>query len=306
MKKMFLLCICIVSSIFMCSCSDVKNDSAPLDSAPTSAETVSPAATITSEPERIAFSDDTLEVHVGETVALLVDSNVEQSKLEFASSDESVAKYFGGEILGKSKGTCSITAKTPSGEVAECVVTVTAKVVNSGSAGKNVTWTYYDDGTLEFSGHGEMEEYYKDTWYQPANVLLPWYSYSTQAKEIVVKQGVSSICAFAFLDARVCTKISIPSSVTKIGHCAFEHVIGLKSLELNYTATSLGGMVFHSCTFTVFYHGSKSYLDTNLKTIQGNNGHAWSDEFKGKFLYLSEGYSPGCWHYVNDVPTPWQ
>lgn len=33
------------------------------------------------------------------------------------------------------------------------------KVVDSGKCGDNVTWTLYDDGTLEISGTGDMYDY---------------------------------------------------------------------------------------------------------------------------------------------------
>ncbi len=233
-------------------------------------------------------------------------------KIIFTSSDETIAKYFGGEILGKKRGTCKIIATTPSGVSAECTVTVSAKAINSGKCGDNITWTFYDDYSLVFSGSGEMKEYYTSWWYQPNNVLLPWYEYSKQAKEIIIEEGITSICNFAFIDSKVCKKITIANSVNQIGHCAFEHWMYYEGFVLKKTVKSIGGMVFHSCNFNVYYEGTKeefNAIDNNLPSIDMGiditGKSKWDGNFNGTLLYYSETQQEGCWRYVNGVPTAW-
>lgn len=262
--------------------------------------------------ENIAFTNSDLNVTVGSAVTVGIQSNVEIEKIIFTSSDETIAKYFGGEILGKKKGSCKIIATTPSGVKAECSVTVSAKELNSGKCGENITWTFYDDFSLVFSGTGDMKEYYTGWLYSPGKVLIPWYEYSKQAREIIIDEGITSICNFAFIDSKVCKKIKIADSVTRIGHCAFEHWIDYEGFVLNKTLKTLGAAVFHSCNFNVYYTGTKEEfetIDNNLSCFdygEDNTGKIpWNEEFKGTLLYYSETQQDGCWRYVNGVPTAW-
>ena len=255
-----------------------------------------------------AFEEDTYYVAVGETVALQIKTALRLEDVAFTSSDSTIAKYFGGEVLGKSKGTCKITATTPNGTSVECTIVVGGKVVNTGKCGENVTWTYYDDNSLVFSGTGEMEEYYEDCWYQPSNVLIPWYAYSPMVKEIIIEEGITNIAAFAFIDCKNVQKISIPDSVVKIGHCAFEHWNNYEGFVLNKSVAELGKMVFHSCKFNVYYEGTEQDFNA-IKVPSTSNDYShidrWNAVFNGNLLFYSETSQQGCWRYVDGVPTAW-
>lgn len=255
-----------------------------------------------------AFEEDTYYVAVGETVALQIKTALRLEDVAFTSSDSTIAKYFGGEVLGKSKGTCKITATTPNGTSVECTIVVGGKVVNTGKCGENVTWTYYDDHSLVFTGTGDMQEYYEDWWYQPANVLIPWYAYSSTAKEIVIKDGITSIAAFAFLNCKNVQKISIPDSVAKIGHCAFEHWSSYDGFILGKSVKELGKGVFHSCNFNIYYEGSAEEFNAiKIPPVSNNSwsNESWNAEFNGNLLFYSETEQQGCWRYVDGVPTAW-
>lgn len=254
--------------------------------------------------QTFAFEEDTYFVAEGETVSLQIKTALRLEDVSFTSSDSTIAKYFGGEVLGKSKGTCKITATTPNGISAECTIVVSGKVVNTGKCGENVTWTYYDDNSLVFSGSGEMEEYYEDCYYAPGNVLIPWYAYSPMTKEIIIEEGITSIAAFAFVDCRNIQKISIPDSVVKIGHCAFEHWNNYEGFVLNKTITELGKMVFHSCKFNVYYEGTKTDFDA-INVPSDTKYYTWDASFEGTLLFYSEAEQSGTWRYVDGVPTAW-
>ena len=259
--------------------------------------------------EKISFSTDSINLTVGSTADLIIETNIDINKIVFSSSDENIAKYFDGEVLAKSKGECKIIATTPNGAKAECTITVSAKIVNTGKCGDNITWTYYEDYSLVFSGTGAMQEYYDDIWYQPTNVLIPWHSYSPFVQEIIIEEGITSVSAFAFIDCKACKKITIPDSVSKIGYCAFEHWTNYEGFVLGKNITELGAMVFHSCDFDVYYAGTKGEFDSIKKIPPKDsfvlNLYDWSSEFKGKLLYYSEVQKDDCWRYVNGVPTAW-
>lgn len=187
-----------------------------------------------------------------------------------------------------------------------CCVSMTAcnsKIVNSGRCGDTVNWSFYDDNTLVISGNGQMKEYYNSVWYEPNNVLIPWHFYTQQANKIVVEDGVESICAFAFIDAKLCTEIEISESVVKIGHCAFEHMNSLERIIISKSVKELGSMVFHSGYYDVYYAGTQE--DFEKINIIENSGYSWDSEFYGTLYYYSEIEKPGCWHYVNNQPAIW-
>ena len=122
------------------------------------------------------------------------------------------------------------------------------KVVNTDACGDTATWTYYEDGTLVISGKGAMWEYYEDEYYSPGNVLIPWYIYSQQAKKIVVEEGITGICRFAFLDARMCKEIVLPESLQIIGSCAFEHCTSLVTIDIPDGVTEINAFSFLGCS----------------------------------------------------------
>ena len=54
-----------------------------------------------------------------------------------------------------------------------------AETVESGTCGKNLTWTLDDEGTLTISGTGDMDNYYFDE-------VAPWYTYAGSIEKVVV------------------------------------------------------------------------------------------------------------------------
>lgn len=138
-------------------------------------------------------------------------------------------------------------------------------VIDSGKCGENVFWKYYENDALVFTGYGEMLEYYDDVWYIASNVLIPWHPYAQMIKTIVIADGITTIPAFAFLDCKTVKSITIPESVRKIGHCAFEHWNDYEGLVISNSVSELGNMVFHSCSFNVYYNGSEEEFNAIKK-----------------------------------------
>ena len=87
------------------------------------------------------------------------------------------------------------------------------QVTASGTAGDNVTWTLYPDGTFVIQGEGAMENY--------SAFNIPWSDYSSQIKTVTMGSGVTSIGDSAFYDCSGLTVVTIPDSVTSIGDSAF-------------------------------------------------------------------------------------
>ena len=111
--------------------------------------------------------------------------------------------------------------------------------------GSNLTWTLYENGTLEIGGKGEMaswdwatcsDDYSSDgDGFCASNA--PW-GYQNEAftnlriKKLVIENGVSSIGAIAFMGCKNLTSIEISDSVTSIGEGAFRDCTGLTSIDI--------------------------------------------------------------------------
>ena len=134
---------------------------------------------------------------------------------------------------------------------------------DSGSCGTNVTYTYVSStGTLTIQGSGAMTDYssYGD---------VPWYSYCSNIKTVVIKDGVTSIGGSAFYDCSSLTSIEIPNSVTSIGDYAFFTCTGLTSIEIPNSVTSIGYNAFSFCS------GLTSIEIPNSVTSIGNGAFQW-------------------------------
>ena len=70
-----------------------------------------------------------------------------------------------------------------------------AEIVDSGTCGEDMTWTFDDEGTLTVSGKGEMNDYGDDE-------NAPWQSYRDDIKKIVITGEVTHIGDRAFKDCR--------------------------------------------------------------------------------------------------------
>ena len=88
-----------------------------------------------------------------------------------------------------------------------------ADVVNSGSCGKNLTWSLDSDGVLTISGTGDMTDY---SW---NDSYAPWKD--ANVKSVVIPDGVTRIGSIAFYDCSGLTSVTIGNGVASIGNSAF-------------------------------------------------------------------------------------
>ena len=105
----------------------------------------------------------------------------------------------------------------------------------------NLTWTLYEDGTLNISGTGEMEDYNGNDNLSPA--YMNW-----NVKKIVIEKGVTTIGNSAFDSCINLTSVTIPGNVTSIGNAAFMECSSLTSITIPSNVTSIGISAFYGCT----------------------------------------------------------
>ena len=102
-----------------------------------------------------------------------------------------------------------------------------------------LTWTLYEDGTLNISGTGEMRGYNAYSIKSPA-------CDNSNIKNVVIEDGITSIGSFAFYGCSL-TNIRIPGSVTSIGKYALDNCMSLTSVTIPGSVSSIGEYAFIDC-----------------------------------------------------------
>ena len=111
----------------------------------------------------------------------------------------------------------------------------------TGTCGEKLIWSLSQDGVLTISGTGTMTNYtYKSQ--------MPWYQYINQIKNIVIKEGVTSIGDYAFYGISNLTKVTIPKGITAVGEYAFKNCTALNDIQLPTTLKKLGESAFFGCS----------------------------------------------------------
>ncbi len=113
--------------------------------------------------------------------------------------------------------------------------TVSAKTVESGKCGENLSWTLDDNDTLTIVGTGNMNDAYC------------LYSRKDSIKSVVIEKGVTSIGNEAFYGCKNLKSITIPDSVTSIGNYAFSNCLSLEDITIPSSVKSIGWDAFYLC-----------------------------------------------------------
>ena len=118
------------------------------------------------------------------------------------------------------------------------VAGITMLNAQSGTCGANATWDL-SDGVLTIRGTGEMEA-------DPSYERLTFYrSFITS---VIIDEGITGICEYAFFECANLTSVTIPNSVTTIGEAAFRKCAALTSVTIPSSVTSIGEDAFQECT----------------------------------------------------------
>ncbi len=114
--------------------------------------------------------------------------------------------------------------------------------VDTGSCGENLTYSFYDDGSLVIVGTGDMTNYVDYYYY------VPWYSYSDDITDVLIDETVTSIGSYAFYLCRNLKSVTLPDSIISIGNDAFSSCRSLESITIPNSVTSIGNSAFSDCS----------------------------------------------------------
>lgn len=125
---------------------------------------------------------------------------------------------------------------------------VAATPVASGTCGTDATWKLEgsdEDMILTIEGSGPMDNYFLVA---GGTRFAPWYDYREKIKQVIVKDGITSIGYMAFYYLENVETISIPNTVTSIGKTAFGYCSKLKSIVIPYGVEEIPYECFYMCT----------------------------------------------------------
>ena len=132
----------------------------------------------------------------------------------------------------------------------------TENLTINGKCGDNLKWTLNSSGTLEISGTGKMYDYNRFASVEDSN-YIPWKEYRQQIKYVIISEGVTSIGAYAFYGRNrygadseqpdSLLSVSLPNSLSSIGHSAFFGCKSLQSIKIPKNVTSIDAYAFLNC-----------------------------------------------------------
>lgn len=108
-----------------------------------------------------------------------------------------------------------------------------------GAEGSNVTWKLDSLGNLTISGTGDMADYTNGT-----KETRPWHSLCNNVKNVIIKDGVTSIGDYTTYGFNKAESIKIADSVTDIGRSAFEYWFKLKTVTIPENVKTIGWRAF--------------------------------------------------------------
>lgn len=136
-----------------------------------------------------------------------------------------------------------------------------AQEIASGTCGGYITWVLDNNGTLTFSGAGEMEHF--------SPYSRPWDGRPGAITTVIIEEGITSIGNYAFADMEHLVSITIPDSVQSIGGSAFQNCVSLQEVRLPKDLVSIPAGTFAGC------------VSLRSIVIPDNVDHIWHEAFRG-------------------------
>lgn len=157
----------------------------------------------------------------------------------------------------------------------------TSALADEGGTWGELTWTLSDDGVLEISGNGPMDDFYPSS-------SDAWRQKEMEIKTIKIGNGITSIGSSAFQNCETLNNVTIPESVTAIGDLAFCDCHCLSSIIIPDSVLSIGNSTFSGSNLSKIQIPSSVHdidpsafmscdLLTEIVVENGNNNYASLD-----------------------------
>ena len=121
----------------------------------------------------------------------------------------------------------------------------------SGYFGENNAFHWeFADGTLTISGTGEMPEF---DFTGNDSDSRPWYFCKDQITNVIIEEGITSVCNAAFFDCTNLSYVTLPNSLLYIRSLAFGDCILLESINVPNNVKVIEQDAFRNSPMTSFY-----------------------------------------------------
>lgn len=111
-------------------------------------------------------------------------------------------------------------------------------ILASGECGENVRYVLTEDGTLTFSGTGEME-------FEATTNL--GYDMLGSVKTVVIENGITNVSDRAFVRCENLVRVVLAEGITSIGYFAFDFCSSLKEINIPKGVTLIDSYAFYNC-----------------------------------------------------------
>ena len=118
----------------------------------------------------------------------------------------------------------------------------TAFAAENGELANGIKWQLGNDATLTISGSGELPDGLLD--FELNADLWTWYDITSQAKKIVLSEGITRIGDSALSCCEQITEINLPQSLVSIGDNAFGQCWELNSIHIPKGVTEISPTAF--------------------------------------------------------------
>ncbi len=121
-----------------------------------------------------------------------------------------------------------------------CSYAQAAEIVDGGTCGENVQWSFNVDGELVIWGVGEIAVELEAA----NNHNYPWYKHLSSIRSITIQEGITAIGGSAFQGSGLLVTVSLPSTLTKIGYSAFSNCDALQHIAFPNALEEIGNYAF--------------------------------------------------------------
>lgn len=161
----------------------------------------------------------------------------------------------------------AVSDKKRDSEISQIRIEAETDVLAVGNCGNDITWKLNSEGSLIFSGVGNMFDFANQQ-------SSPWGEYVHDIADIVIEDGITGIGTGAFRSLYNLEEVTIPETVTAIGAGAFWECLALEKITIPESVTNIGENAFS--------------FETIIEAEAGSEAHNYAEKNGYEFVDIRE------------------
>ncbi len=160
------------------------------------------------------------------------------------------------------------------------------EVIESGSCGENLTWTFDNTCTLTISGSGQMSDYQENT--------VPWRKYANVIQTLKLSDDITHIGNNAFSFHKGLFEITLPSDLESIGAYAFMGSYNVRRYEVPKSVKQIGAYAFYETYYPIIVYGNPETIGdqafgfTRVYSEKGGSCEAFCESSDARFFPIRD------------------